>query len=70
MALRTSQTFLSRAAAKARYEQYNFDKMIYVVAAQQDLHFKQLFKVLQKMGYEWAEYVLVVVSNRGLIGCD
>lgn len=41
-------------AAKQRYDEYNFDKMIYVVASQQDLHLKQLFKVLELMGYEWA----------------
>ena len=37
-----------------RYEKYKFDKMIYVVAAQQDLHLQQFFKVLQLMGYDWA----------------
>jgi arginyl-tRNA synthetase len=42
------------AAAKARSEEYKFDKSIYVVAAQQDLHFKQLFKMLEMMGYEWS----------------
>lgn len=31
-----------------------FDKMIYVVASQQDLHLAQFFKVLDLMGYEWA----------------
>jgi arginyl-tRNA synthetase len=40
--------------AAQRYDQYKFDKMIYVVAAQQDLHNKQLFKMLDLMGYEWA----------------
>ncbi|KAI8071056.1 hypothetical protein BC940DRAFT_295151 [Gongronella butleri] len=44
-------------AAKERFEQYNFDKMIYVVAAQQDLHLKQLFKTLELMGFEWANRV-------------
>lgn len=29
--------------------------MIYVVAAQQDLHNKQLFKMLELMGHEWAD---------------
>lgn len=43
------------AAAKSRFEQYAFDKSIYVVAAQQDLHFQQLFKMLELMGYEWAD---------------
>ncbi|HIU33563.1 MAG TPA: arginine--tRNA ligase [Candidatus Pullichristensenella excrementigallinarum] len=43
------------AAAKYRKDTYNFDKSLYVVAYQQDLHFKQLFKVLELMGYEWAK---------------
>jgi len=43
------------AGAAQRYDQYKFDKMIYVVAAQQDLHNRQLFKMLDLMGYEWAD---------------
>ncbi|KAI3643375.1 hypothetical protein MP228_012930 [Amoeboaphelidium protococcarum] len=35
------------AAALARYREYKFDKMIYVVANQQELHFRQLFKTLE-----------------------
>lgn len=35
-----------------RHKQYNFDHMIYVVASQQDLHLKQLFKTIELMGYE------------------
>ena len=42
------------AAAKYRYDTYRFDKSLYVVAYQQNLHFKQFFKVLELMGYEWA----------------
>ncbi|GAA5933177.1 arginine--tRNA ligase [Sporobolomyces koalae] len=38
-----------------RYEKYKFDKMIYVVASQQDLHLAQFFKVLDLMGYDWAK---------------
>ncbi len=41
--------------AVQRYEKYKFDKMIYVVAAQQDLHFGQFFKILELLGYEWAK---------------
>ena len=41
------------AAAKYRKDTYHFDKSLYVVAYQQDLHFRQLFKVLELMGYEW-----------------
>ena len=42
-------------AAVERYDKYNFDKMIYVVASQQDLHLAQLFKILEVMGGEYAE---------------
>ena len=41
------------AAAKYRKDTYDFDKSLYVVAYQQDLHFRQLFKVLELMGYDW-----------------
>lgn len=29
--------------------------MIYVVASEQNLHFKQLFAILKKLGFEWAD---------------
>ncbi|TGZ84166.1 arginyl-tRNA synthetase [Ascodesmis nigricans] len=40
-------------AAMERYEKYKFDKMIYVVASQQDLHLNQLFKILELLGLDW-----------------
>lgn len=43
------------AAAVYRHDTYHFAKSLYVVAYEQDLHFKQLFKVLDLMGYEWAK---------------
>ena len=43
------------AAAIYRKEHYDFYKNIYVVASQQNLHFKQWFKVVELMGYEWAK---------------
>jgi len=43
------------AAAFWRKEHYNFDKCLYVVAYQQDLHFRQWFRVVEKMGCEWAK---------------
>jgi arginyl-tRNA synthetase len=43
------------AAAADRYERHHFERMYYVVAAQQDLHFQQLFKILELMGYDWAK---------------
>jgi arginyl-tRNA synthetase len=36
----------------SRKERYNFDKMFYVVASQQDLHLKQLFKITELLGHE------------------
>ena len=41
------------AAAFYRKATYDFHKCLYVVAYQQNLHFKQLFKVLELMGYDW-----------------
>jgi len=43
------------AAAVYRKETYNFEKNIYVVASQQNLHFQQWFKILELMGYEYAK---------------
>ena len=43
------------AAADYRKKTYDFDKCLYVVAYQQNLHFKQFFKVLELMGKEWAK---------------
>ena len=43
------------AAAKYRHDTYNFDKNLYVVAYQQDLHFRQLFKVMELLGWDWAK---------------
>lgn len=43
------------AAAFYRKQTYNFDKCLYVVAYQQNLHFKQWFKVVDMMGYDWAK---------------
>ncbi|MBE5753510.1 MAG: arginine--tRNA ligase [Clostridiales bacterium] len=43
------------AAAIYRKNVYDFDKCLYVVAYQQNLHFKQFFKVLEMMGKEWSK---------------
>ncbi len=42
------------SAALYRYEKYKFAHLLYVVGSDQILHFKQLFKVLQLMGQDWA----------------
>ena len=41
------------AAAFYRAKEYRFDKCLYVVAYQQNLHFKQLFKIIELMGHDW-----------------
>lgn len=43
------------AAAIYRKEHYDFYKNIYVVASEQNLHFKQWIKIVELMGYEWAK---------------
>ncbi len=42
-------------AAIYRKNTYDFDKCLYVVAYQQNLHFRQIFKVLELMGKPWAK---------------
>jgi len=41
------------AAAIDRYKRYKFEKMIYEVGQEQKLYFRQLFKILELMGYPW-----------------
>ncbi len=43
------------AAAKDREEKYDFERMIYEVGAEQKLLFRQLFKILEKMGNDWSK---------------
>lgn len=43
------------AAAMYRKKTYDFYKSIYVVGIPQALHFKQVFKVLELAGHEWAK---------------
>ena len=43
------------AAAIYRYNRFKFDLMLYVVGSPQALHFKQLFKVLDKMSKKWVK---------------
>ncbi|MXV39224.1 arginine--tRNA ligase [Flavobacteriaceae bacterium Ap0902] len=37
-----------------RFEKYEIDGLTYVVGNEQDYHFKVLFLILKKLGYEWA----------------
>ncbi|AIK38188.1 arginine--tRNA ligase [Bacillus pseudomycoides] len=42
-------------AALYRQNTYEFDKALYVVGAEQSLHFTQFFIVLKKLGYNWVD---------------
>lgn len=52
-----STLYATRDLATVFYRKntFNFYKSIYITGAEQNLHFKQFFKVIKKMGYEWAD---------------
>lgn len=56
------------AAVLYRKEQYDFDKCIYVTGLEQSLHFKQVFKAVEVMGYDWADTLVHVPY--GLVSLD
>ncbi|APD07426.1 arginine--tRNA ligase [Flavobacteriaceae bacterium UJ101] len=41
--------------AVRRHEDYNIDTLIYTVGNEQNHHFKVLFTILKKLGYDWAD---------------
>ena len=41
--------------AQLRYQDYGVDKMVYVVADEQDYHFKVLFEILKRLGEPYAD---------------
>ena len=43
------------ALAKRKFDEFQIDQSIYIVDAAQTLHFKQVFKTLELMGYEKAK---------------
>lgn len=49
-----SSMYLTRDIATFEYRAntYDFEKSLYVVATEQTLHFKQLFKIMEKLGYD------------------
>jgi len=51
------------AAAFYRKKTYDFDKCLYVVAYQQNLHFQQIFKVLEMMGCQWHKDMIHVAHG-------
>ncbi len=48
------------SAAVYRKETFDFDKCVYVTSAGQSLHFAQWFKVVELMGYDWADKLVHV----------
>lgn len=45
------------AANKERFDKYSFDRMIYVIASQQDTHVAQFFEILKLMGPPYSDIV-------------
>ena len=56
------------AAVFYRKKHYNFDKCIYLTALDQNLHFKQWIKVVEKLGYDWHKNLIHVPF--GLVSLD
>ncbi len=56
------------AAAVYRKNTYDFDKCIYVTSSAQSLHFAQWFKVVELMGYDWANKLVHVPYGTLSIG--
>lgn len=52
------------AAAIDRFERFGFERSLYVVAADQSLHFQQLIRLLDAMGFEWAKRITHVTFGR------
>lgn len=45
------------AAVFDRKNRYNYDEILYVVGNEQSLHFEQVKKIIDKMGYDWSNQV-------------
>lgn len=56
------------AALFYRKNTYNFDKCIYVTGLEQKLHFSQVFKVIELLGYDW--YKDLVHVPYGLVSME
>ncbi len=48
------------AAILYRKEKYGFEKCLYVTGLEQSLHFKQIFKSIEVMGYDWSDGLIHV----------
>ena len=56
------------AAAVYRKRTYDFDKCVYVTSTAQSLHFAQWFKVVELMGFDWADELVHVPYGTVSIG--
>ena len=56
------------AAAIWRKKNYDFDKCVYVTSAGQSLHFAQWFRVVDRMGYDWASGLVHVPYGTMSVG--
>lgn len=56
------------AAVLYRKETYDFEKCLYVTGLEQSLHFKQVFKAIEIMGYDWTEGLVHIPY--GLVSLD
>lgn len=54
------------AAAIDRHDRFEFERSLYVVATDQSLHFRQVFRTLKEMGLPWSERCVHV--NFGRVG--
>lgn len=57
------------ALAQKKFDEFQIEKSVYIVGAEQTLHFQQVFETLKRMGYEQAEkcfhlpYALVMLLD-------
>lgn len=56
------------AAAEYRWTNYHFARSLYVVGREQALHFRQLFKLIARAGYDWASRCQHVAYGHVRIG--
>lgn len=52
------------SAVLHRHKEYNFDKCIYITGQEQNFYFKQLFKIIELMGYDWAKNLVHITNGR------
>ena len=52
------------SAVLHRHNEYNFDKCIYITGQEQEFYFKQLFKIVELMGYGWSKDLMHIINGR------